>query len=784
MLKQRISDNWYFRYRGSQKQPVTLPHDMVVTLPRSPEADGGAGNGYWPSAFGTYFRYLPPAEAACTILDVDGAYMLAEVMLNGHQMSLHPHGYTPYLTNLTSLLSRTMTNKLEIQVSSLQPSARWYSGGGIYRDVYLWTGGSVRIEPWDLFITTRGGIAYAAVDVQGTITADEHARTKVILTVKNADGVPVAETDVAVTAKPGEKTPFNASLSVSAPRLWDLDAPYLYTLEAKVYAGGKLTDTSAETFGIRMMTWDVENGFCLNGRNVKLRGGCIHHDHGVLGAASYPDAEERKVRLLKEAGFNALRIAHNPPSLALLEVCDRLGMLVMDEAFDMWRIGKAPLDYHQWFETWWETDLACMIRRDRNHPCVACYSIGNEIVERTGRSDGAEWSAKLCDEARKWDSTRPITSAVCGEWPSFEPEDSDEYRRYMTGGTLEHNCDERLDSKFAEMTEAYMAPLDIVGYNYLYQRYLHDHALYPQRIIWSSETHALTIYDCWELITQHPWLLGDFTWTAIDNLGEVGTGRGKWAREGVITGIYLEEYPWRTCWQGDLDLCGCRRPQSYYRETVWGLRQEPVMFTTHPEHYGEGYTGTAWHWWDIHDTWTFEDAYLGKPVKTEVYTDADEAEFFLNGESLGRAKAEKCIASMDIPYTPGTVTAVVYKDGVRTGSVSLTTTGVPASLALKAEKASIPADGRALAYVQIALLDSEDRRIVERKDELTCTVEGGKLLGIFSADPCNEDSYGTNVCHAFDGRALAIVTADKPGTVKVTVSCSGIPDAAVVITAQ
>ncbi len=789
MLKTRISDSWYFQYTSTPwapkgLTPVTLPHDMVISLPRSPMADGGASNGFWPSAHGKYHRYLPVSDAACTILDVDGAYMLAEVIVNGNTLSLHPHGYTPYLTNLTPALWKDCENKLEIRVSSPQPSTRWYSGGGLYRDVFLWTGGEVRIEPWDLFVTTEGGVAFATVNAKGCITADVNARTKLLFTVKDASGCAVSEKMITLDAAAGEKTDFAAQLSVSAPKLWDLDSPYLYTLETQVYAGGKLTDTTVQTFGIRSMRWSVEEGFLLNGRNVKMRGGCIHHDHGVLGAACYPEAEERKLRKLKAAGFNTLRIAHNPPSLALLEICDRIGLLVMDEAFDAWRMGKCQLDYHQWFEAWWAEDIACMVRRDRNHPCVASYSIGNEIGERGGLSDGALWSTRLADEVRKHDTTRPVTSGICGTWTSFDSTDTDEYRRRYNGGTLETQGDGSLEGTFDTMTEGFMASMDIVGYNYQYLRYLHDHKKYPQRVIWGSETHALTIYDAWEIIDQHNYLLGDFTWTAYDNLGEAGTGRWAWARDGHIPGISLAEYPWRTCYQGDLDLCGYRRPQSYYRETVWGLRNSPKLFTTHPEHYGEGFSGTQWHWYDIHETWTFDESYIGKPVKVDVYTNGDEAEFVLNGKSLGKAPVEKCIATMDIPYEPGTLACIVYKSGVKTGSTSLVTTTAPAAITLQPEVTSITADSRGLGYVDITIVDAEGRPVVESLAELKCTVEGGKLLGIFSADPKNEDVYGSDTCHAFDGRALAIVAADAPGTIRIAVSSPGLTAADCEIAAE
>ncbi len=779
MKKTRISDGWYFRYTGEEQneyRKVDLPHDMTVGLPRRPDSDGGAGNGFWPSADGVYWRYLTPGDDACVILDVDGAYMCAEVTVNEKfHLSTHPHGYTPYLTELTEALRPGRVNKISVSVHALQPSARWYSGGGLYRDVFLWTGGPVRIEPRDLFVTTLSADGEAAsLRVSGEITSDLDAEARVVLTVTDGEGETVVSGICQLAAEAGERTAFETTLAVPSPRLWDMDDPYLYTLRAEVFADGAPTDTAEILFGIRTISFDTEHGFRLNGRERKLRGGCIHHDHGVLGAAAYPAAEERKVRLLKAAGFNALRIAHNPPSLALLEVCDRLGILVVDEAFDMWNIRKRPLDYHLWFEDWWDTDIACMVSRDRNHPCVIAYSIGNEIHERDGRSNGYELAAMLADEVRRYDDTRPVTSALCGMWNSSDVTDPEEYVRDCNFGMLKDPGDGSLGSNWPERTEAFYAPLDLAGYNYSYLRYEADHARYPDRVMWGSETHAIHFWDSWHEVARLPWVIGDFTWTAYDNLGEAGTGRWAWARDGVITGISLGPWPWRSCYQGDLDLCGYRRPQSYYRETVWGLRSDPVMFTTHPEHTGEGFTGTEWHWYDVHDTWTFEDRYVGKPVKVDVYTDAEETEFLLNGRSLGRAPVERDIATMEIPYEPGTLTAVCYRDGKETGRVSLETVGEETSLVLAPEREAFRADGRDLLYVRICAEDGAGRRVTECRREIRCSVEGGRLLGVFSGDPKNEDVYGSDTCHLFEGRALAVISADAPGTVRVRVMSEGL----------
>ena len=772
MRKTCISKDWLLKAPGTNGRyiPVDLPNDYTISLPRSADVPGGASNGFFPGGDGHYVKYLTPGdEKRHMILDLDGAYMCAEVMYNEDILIMHPHGYAPVLVDLTGKTRFGRTNKLAISTKGIQPSTRWYSGAGIYRDVFLWTGGEVRVEPRDLFITTPEVTdEKAAVKAAYAIAADRAASVTVKATVIAPDGQVAAQGQGALSVLAGEKTPLELTLSVDHPQLWDVDSPALYTLKTEIYADGALTDEAETAFGIRTIEADAIHGFRLNGKPLKMRGGCIHHDHGVLGAAAFPAAEERKLTLLKKAGFNAVRIAHNPPSLALLEVCDRIGMLVMDEAFDMWREQKTGVDYHLWFADWWARDIAAMVLRDRNHPCVVSYSIGNEIGERNGDSDGALWSRKLSEEIRKYDSTRFVTSGVCGMWTYPEEIDPEDYKHDFLKGHPDIGQG-GVETSWLDWTEGYMAPLDIVGYNYLFEHYAPDHRLYPNRVIWGSETHAIRFYDSWHAVLENDHVIGDFTWTAYDNLGEAGTGRALWARDGFIPGISLAEYPWRTCYQGDLDLCGYRRPQSYFREAVWIGGTEPRIFTTHPEHYGEGFSGTGWHWYDVLDTWTFDDKYLGKPVKTDVYTDADEIAFLLNGREIGRARPEKAIATLDIPYEKGELTAVAYKNGVECGRSSLHTVGKPHAVTVAPEKTRFAADRRDLCYFDITIVDERGDRVPDAKCELNCLVDGGELMGIFSGDPKNEDQYTSARCHAFEGRAVAIVRTSTPGKVTVSV---------------
>ena len=774
MKKICISKDWVlYDLDSAGFVPVDLPNDYTITKKRTPYAAGGPANGYFPDSFGIYHKYITlPEEKKHYILDIDGAYMCADIRLNDNFLARHPHGYTPFLVDLTKYARFGKTNKLTVEVDPLQSSSRWYSGAGIYRDVFLWEGGDIRIEPWDIFVTTEGVDGDEATVKASYLVASDVDATVTLRASLLGDGESVSASETSLTLRAGEKTAAELILSVDHARLWDVDDPYLYTLQSTVLQGETVEDTAETSVGIRTISFDATHGFRLNGRTVKLRGGCIHHDHGVLGAAAYPAAEERKVRLLKESGFNSLRIAHNPPSLALLEVCDRMGILVMDEAFDTWNIPKRIRDYHLFFMDWWARDISYMVLRDRNHPCVISYSIGNEIHERGGTSDGALWSARLAKEVRKYDATRPVTSGICGCWEQTSKTDPEDYKKDALLGYDDWGFGHVGDS-WAERTRDYMAPLDIVGYNYLYERYDEDGKSFPDRVIWGSETHAIHFYDSWQSVLRNDHVIGDYTWTAIDNLGEAGTGRALWARDGEIKGISMAEFPWQNCYQGDLDLCGYRRPQSYFREAVWLGGVSPI-FTTHPEHYGEGFTGTEWHWYDVLDTWRFPDAYLGKPVKAELYADAELVKWYLNGKFVGESVPEKAIATIDVAYERGTLVAEVFRDGRCVAKRTLSTVGEPYAVKLTPEKTEICADGRDLLYVAVTVTDGDGNRVPDAKNLLTCTVDGGEFLGIFSGDPKNLDTYGERECHAFQGRAMVVVKTKTAGEITVTVGHNGL----------
>ena len=399
MKRLLLSKGWTVRRPGGAPEAVDLPHDGSISLPRDPAAPGAADTGYFVSTDLCYSRVLRvPAEERHAILDLDGAYLCAAVTLNGSRLSMHPHGYAPWLVDLSAGVHPGGADELRVDTSGLQPSTRWYSGSGLYRDVFLWLGGPVRIEPRATFVTTPEVSAERVlVCVETRVSFDSPASAALRATLLDPAGEEVLRRDVPVAPALGETAAATAlSFEVPRPDLWDIGHGALYALRLEVVGeGGAVLDEETTRFGVRSLSFDPEHGFRINGRPEKLRGGCIHHDHGVLGAAAFPAAERRRARLLREAGFDAIRVAHNPPSLALLEACDELGLLLLDEAFDMWTNPKRPCDYHLWFADWWARDVDAMVLRDRNHPCVVSYSIGNEISERAGHSDGAAWAERL-----------------------------------------------------------------------------------------------------------------------------------------------------------------------------------------------------------------------------------------------------------------------------------------------------------------------------------------------------------------------------------------------------
>ena len=769
----------FFMFAGADNGPtVDLPHDYIITKPRDPNAVSKASSGFYPGGDATYTKNFDmPAEwqGKTVLLNVDGAYMNSEVTLNGDLINLHPYGYTAYTVDLTKKLKEQ--NSLKISTRDTQPNSRWYSGAGLYRCVGMLVGGKAYVHPWDVYVTTPEVTAEkAVVKAEFTVTGAE-GKCSVEASLVTKCGMTVAS-----ASSWSCDNHIVVELEIENPKLWSDVEPNLYTLKWALDVENERQDEGEVRIGIRRIEIDAKNGFRLNGVPMKLRGGCIHHDNTLLGAAAFPAAEKRKIQLLKDAGYNAIRTAHNPPSTALLDACDELGMLVLDESFDMWRTGKNAMDYHLWFEDWWQRDTESMVKRDRNHPCIYCWSVGNEVSELLGTSDGAYWAKVQADYVRSIDPTRPVSASANG----FVAPKPGKPRK-------PHNLEAELVGKpvmglpkdgeddWGDQTEAAASAMDIFGYNYMYGRYSHDINRFPNRVIHATETHSFHTYDYWKACIENPNCIGDFIWVAFDNLGEAGAGRVIYSFDEMKGGL-IGSWPWLSCYQGDLDLIGDARPQNMYRRVMWGVDKGIHMYTTHPTRTGKPFYGMGWHWEDVVATWTFDDEYIGQPVKVQAYADCDEVEFILNGAVMGREVPVEYKVFKELPYEPGYIEVRAIKAGEVIATDLIETTGAPAAIRLHAEREVIAADGMDLAYVHADIVDAQGRRVTGSDMKLTASVSGaGSFLAIGSGNPCTEENF-TDSRITFRGTAMVCARAAKEsGNMTIKVTAEGLPEAEITL---
>jgi beta-galactosidase len=804
MRRRSFNDGWMVRTKVSpfaelagesaEWRSVTLPHDAMIGTERSPTAS--AGNGYFVSGAWEYRRTLPVAaeDAGATIvLEFEGVYRDAIVSVNGAVATTRPYGYSHFSVQVDHLLQVGAENEIRVDARAHEDT-RWYSGAGIYRNVWLLRAGRVHLVPDGLEVRTPeidddGAVVTVAAVVrnQSTTTSVATLRTEVL----DTGGEVVARNDAPVTTFPGNTITARLRLFVANPQRWGTAHPNLYMCRVTLLDADETLDEDSTTFGIRSLALDPARGLRINGEPVLLRGACVHHDNGPLGAATIDRAEERRVELLKAAGFNAIRSAHNPMSRAMLTACDRLGMLVMDETFDMWEQSKSDDDYAARFADWWEADVEAMVRKDVNHACVIFYSIGNEIPDGS-TPQGLLVGRALAEKVRSLDDTRFVTQAVSG---------------IMVGGAeafgevretaAEIKIDEEtgintaitnlgdlmaqatLAEVVTEKTVEAFSHLDAAGYNYMEPRFEIDGELSPHRVIVATETHAPSIDTGWAGVTRNAHVIGDFTWTGWDYLGEVGVGRveyGDTASE-LGMGAFLGKYPWLTAWCGDLDIAGHRRPQSYYREIVFGLRSDPYLAVRRPEHHGRVVThSTPWSWTDVVSTWTWE-GHEGSPIAVEVYANADEVELLFNGRSLGRqptGATRRFRAELETDYEPGEIVAVAFTDGRETGRMALRSASGPVVLDVRADRTEVTADPSDLAFVDITLVDGNGNLYNTADREVTVQLDGpGVLQGLGSANPRTEESFFDNEHTTFDGRALAVVRPTGGGTITVTVTADG-----------
>lgn len=772
-----LCSDWTFSRPGrSGQESVRLPHDFSIGLPRTPDSPMGGEGGWFQGGAGVYRRTLDLPPAPRTVLVVEGCMGEAQVRLNGELLAEHPCGYTEFHVDLSGRL--TGHDELSITVDNTDlPNSRWYTGSGLYRPVWAALGGQVSIPLWSAWASASDVTAeQAAVDVSFAVENCGQAQA-VPLSVEIAgpDGTPAVREAWEQVLAPG-RTEITRRLALSSPVLWGPDSPALYT--AVLTAGG---DRETVAFGVRTFDISPERGLVFNGTPLKLRGGCIHHDNGPLGACAYPEAEARKIARLKESGYNAVRCAHNPPSRALLDACDRLGMLVVDEAFDCWRQGKTKGGYHRWFEEWWEKDLAAMVLRDRNHPSVVMYSIGNEILERC-QPAGAELSRRLSAEVRRLDPTRPVTCGVNGTFveggqyqgllsnllngEGIDPESVPPEVREALRKAGETPQD------WGRLTEDFIAPLDAAGYNYLDFRYETDLTRFPERVICGTESFPKLMAQVWRRTLESPNVIGDFTWAAWDYLGESGIGRAYYGKPSAM----FAGYPYHLATCGDFDICGRLRPQGRMRRVMWGVDRAPALFVLPPELTAQTEAVTAWGWPAVEESWTFPGQ-EGKTVRVEVYSNADEVELWLNGERLGRIPVTDYRAEFYTAYRPGSLRAVNMRGGRPAEETALETTGDPVSLALIPETDALSAGGE-LVYLWAEVQDSAGRRVPWAEHEITCTAAGAaQVIAAGSGNPESSYSYSGPVCRAYHGRVLFVLQSSRGIPKLAEVSSAGLKNA-------
>ena len=741
---------------------VQLPHDAQILETRGPKASDG-GHGYFPGGIYTYEKtFVAPAdwEGKKVLVEFEGVYKNSTVSLNGNVIGGHKYGYTTFTVELTGLNYGAENILTVVADNSKLPNSRWYTGSGIYRPVWLHVGGDARIKYQGVKITTLS-IDPAVIKVETKATVD--------VMVEILDG------EAVVASASGNCV----EITVPDAKLWSDETPNLYT--AKVTCG---EDVVEEKFGIRIIEWSPK-GLFINGKETLLRGGCVHHDNGILGAATYDESEWRRVRIMKEAGFNAIRSAHNPTSRAMLEACDYYGMYMMDETFDMWYNRKTKNDYGLDFEENWAIDTAAMVHRDYNHPCVILYSIGNEVAE-PGEAKGLEYGKKQVELIHSLDATRPVTCGLNLMIMSRAAKGQGIYKDGEQTQTVTQECKEEKvqngslafnimasfigtgmnkggnSPKVDALATPIINALDIAGYNYGSGRYPLEGKQHPERIIFGSETFPQDIYKNWEQVKKLPYLLGDFMWTSWDYLGEAGIGC--WSYTGGMP--FNRPHPWFLAGAGVIDILGTPDGSCRYASTVWGLENAPRIAVKPVNHPGVRPSKSVWRGTNAIESWAWANC-DGNKAEVEVYSDAATVELLLNGKSLGKKKVKECKAIYKTKYQSGTLTAVAYDaSGRELSRADLCSATGNAKIVVKPEVQTARVGEIVYVPVQIAGENGVVESNADRK--LTVTVEGGELLAFGSANPCTEEQYHTGSYTTYYGRSLAVVRVNETTTVTVT----------------
>lgn len=734
---------------------IDLPHDWSIEdLPGTnslfdSNAVSQIGGGFTTGGTGWYrkkFTVNKTDLGKAIYLQFDGVYMNAGVWINGEYLGNHPYGYTEFGYYISDKLKFNKENIVAVEVKNEGQNSRWYSGSGIYRHVWLkiaepvhisFSGNSVIAS--DISETSAKINLVIGINNAGRQSSSVTLETKIL----NEKGIEVSRQNNTNNVSVSNSVDIKQNIILKNPQLWSTENPVLYTAIADLYQDDKLLSEEKIKFGIRTISFDATNGFSLNGKTVKLKGACFHNDNGPLGSKSYDRAEQRKVELLKASGFNAIRCSHNPPSPAFLDACDSLGMLVMDEAFDAWNEPKTPFDYHLYFNKWWQKDVRSMVLRDRNHPSIILWSIGNEIPERE-TAQGDTIAFMLARYIHDLDSTRPVTSAFNG---------------------------------VSEKADPFFDALGVAGYNYNLNKYVTDHKRKPNRIMVCTESYPLEAFEYWMGVTDHSWVIGDFVWTGFDYIGEASIGWRGYPQEKNF-------YPWNLAFCGDIDICGWKRPQSFYRDVLWKDKQlsifvKPPQPSFEPNPKREEWS--KWHWHDVVGDWNWK-GYENKPFDVVVYSSCPQVELFLNGKSLGRQstnRSTKFTATWQVPYQPGILKAIGYDRKKQINSLELHSADEPVQIKLTADRHNIKANNEDLSYINVELTDNNGYRNPKAENLIQFEIEGeGTIVGVGNANPISLESYQQPHRKAWQGRCMVIIkSGSKPGRILLKASSEGLKPA-------
>ena len=767
--------------RDEDAYPVTLPHDAMLSEPRTQESTGEGNIGWYIGGDYEYTKnFFVPEEYKNkkVLIEFEGIYHNGEVYINGKKAAYRPYGYTNFYVNTEGFFQYGKENEIKVIAHNAdQPNSRWYSGTGIYRPAYLYVGGEKHIPVNGMKIRT---LSYDPARIEVVVRTSAPGETSLEI---EFGGNKVLAVNGESTKENGQIAAYQALFQLDIPdaKLWDTEHPNLYTCKA-VFGEDEVT----ETFGIRELIWNPQVGMTINGERVILRGACFHHDNGVLGACTYPEAEERKMRIFKENGYNAVRSAHYPCSKALLDACDRVGMLMLDEYVDVWYIHKTKYDYAGQLADWWKQDLKDMVDKDYNHPSAIMYSTGNEVAE-TAQKKGIALTGDMTNYLHSLDSTRPVTcginiffnflssiglgvysdekaekSAASKPEKKKKPVGSEFYNTlactvgdyFMKCGATLYPCDLKTRDAYANM--------DIAGYNYGIFRYKHDLKKYPNRLILGSETFCKDAYSFWKIAKKNKRIIGDFVWAGWDYIGEVGDGAAEYSD-------YKFEDPATrmTGGNGRIDLNGKPRAEAAYTRVAFERETGPFI-AVDPVYQKEKLRLTGWQLTKALESWSWEGC-DGEPAKVEVFARAALVELFINGKSVGKKKVKKCRANFNTTYENGEITAVSYdKNGREINHYSLPTAGKETVLQVRPEEKKVKPEG--LAFIQLQYTDSKGIWKPMEKHNIKVTVENGVLKGLGSPAPYVKGNYTEDTVDTYYGEAMAVIQADGNGPVKVIVA--------------